>query len=431
MLAGRGSRIGEKQETGLILSTETIRPPSWFDGGMIPHSGPGAERIPLTSRYSPQTVAAMYLAIALLFAAIGWSGLWSSFSLLPRPLSSWWTLATAVPASALVLLRERAPFVGLCLAATILAADLLTFGGVVPLLVVLELLHAVTVALAPERRRRMLHVVVAATVFVIVISFVITRDLRATLMIGVQIGALLGISYWYANSVAQARELVQLHRQRAEDAARLAELDRAAAVQGERDRMARELHDVVAGHISAVAIRSEAALNMPGEESLERRSLRAVRDASLEAHATLRSMIQVLRSGGEGLPSAPGRARLAELVAAANASGVRATLIDPLAEELPPPVDQAVGRIVQEALANAVRHASGAEVEVRLAESLGDVTVEVHSRGGSSLARPALQGSGMGLDLLAERTRTLGGEFEAVSREGAWIVRAVLPKETP
>ena len=396
---------------------------------MTSHSTPGARGLPFTSRYSPWQVAAMYLVIAVLFAAVGWSGLWNAFSLLPEGVSSWWTLATAVPASALVLIRRRAPLVGLWVAAAILAVDLLTVGGLVPLLVVLELFHAHTVGLPAERRRRMLHAVIVATALSALAMLAITRDPRMMVVIGVQIGALLGIAYWYANSVAQAGELVELHRQRAEDAARLAELDRAAAVQGERERMARELHDVVAGHISAVAIRSEAALNMPGEESPEQRSLRAVRDASLEAHATLRSMIQVLRSGDGELASPPGRERLAELVEAANASGVRATIIDDVSGELPASVDQAAGRIVQEALANAVRHASGSEVEVRLEEEHDDVVVEVRSRGGSVLAEPALRGSGMGLELLAERARALGGAFEAGPRGDAWIVRAVLPRE--
>ncbi|RGE24303.1 sensor histidine kinase [Leucobacter sp. wl10] len=377
----------------------------------------------------PWASALVYLLLAVLFAALGWSGMWSSLSLLSERASAWYALVPAVPACAAVLLKHRAPGLGLAIASALAAADLLTVGGLVPLLVVLELLHARVVAMGAAGRRRARDVVVASVIAVVVAVLAISQDVRVTVMVGLQIGALLGFSYWYANSVAQSRELVRLYRQRAESAERVVELDRAAAVQGERDRMARELHDVVAGHISAVAIRSEAALGASGEDTQERRALRAVRDASLEAHGALRSMIQVLRSGEREFEVPPGRSRVAELVEHANASGVRVRLIDEIAGELPAPVDQAVGRIVQEALANSVRHASGAEVEVRLSGARDEVAVEVLSRGGSALESPSLTGSGMGLELLAERARALGGELSAGPGEaGVWVVRARLPE---
>ncbi|WP_084705375.1 histidine kinase [Leucobacter chironomi] len=242
----------------------------------------------------PAAFAGSYLLLAIVLAAFGWSGLWSMFSLLPGGVSPWWGLATAAPACALVLLRRRAPLVGLIAAAVVFVADLLTVGGLVPLLVLLELFHARTVRLAPAQRRRMLGVVIVSTLALVVAALALSDDPREAVMVGIQFVGLAGLTYWYANSVAQSRELVALYRQRADDTARLAELDRTAAVQGERDRMARELHDVVAGHISAIAIRSEAALGLPAGaagETQERRALRAMRDASLEAHGALRTMI--------------------------------------------------------------------------------------------------------------------------------------------
>lgn len=360
-------------------------------------------------------LAGVYLLIAVGLALLGWSGLWSSFSLLPPSarVPSWATLVLAVPACGVVLLKRRAPVTGLVVAAAFFVTDLLTVGGVVPLLVLLEMLHAYTLALPPERRRRLLGGVIAATLVLTGAALVISSDARSAAMIGLQFGALLGLTYWYANSVAQSRELVEMHRRRAEDAERIAELDRVAAVEGERDRMARELHDVVAGHISAIAIRSEAALGLPAEETSDRRALRAVRDASLEAHATLREMIQVLRSGEQEFSPSPGRARVPGLVAAAQASGARVSLTDTISGELPAPVDHAVGRIVQEGLANAMRHAAGAEVAVRLSDCGGEVRVEVSSAGGGAPSDPELRGSGMGLEMLAERTRAVGGEFTA------------------
>ncbi|MFT4233322.1 MAG: histidine kinase, partial [Leucobacter sp.] len=400
--------------------------------GAAPDAQPGAGAGPLGAALArPWAVALTYLLIAIVLAALGWSGLWDSFSRLPQRVSPWFTLMTAVPACAVVLLKRRAPATGLACAVAIFAVDLLTVGGLVPLLAVLELLHAQLLALSPERRRRALGGVVALTAAVVIAALLFSGDLRVAVMIALQFGALLGFSYWYANSIAQSRELVELYRQRSEDAERLAALDREAAVQSERDRMARELHDVVAGHISAVAIRSEAALDAAGsrgDRTPEQRALRAVRDSSLEAHAALRSMIRVLRSGEREFEVPPGRDRLPELVAAANDSGVGASLVDEVDRRLPAPIDQAVGRVVQEALANGVRHASGSTVEVRVGEAPGEVRVAVVSVGGASLGRPALEGSGMGLQLLAERVRSLGGELSAGwEADGVWAVRAALP----
>lgn len=451
----------------------------------------------------PQSVAetAGYVLVAVLCAWLGISGLWTAFRLLPEYGSPWWTLATALPAAALALAKRRRPLAGCVAAAALFAVDLAATGGIVPFIVLLDLLYALTVTLDAERRRRVLAAVAVATAAMTVLSFVATRDLRVTVLIGMQVGALLGTTYWYGTAVAQSRELVELHRRQAEDATRLAELDRASAVRGERERMARELHDVVAGHVAAVAIRSEAALAgagavgvsaaassaeaaTPGEHgdphapgSAELAALRAVRDSSLEAHEALRAMIRVLRDGSDGFVAPPGTDRVPEMVAEARRSGVRVALVGGLdGRVLPEPTDQAVARVVQEALANAVKYASGAEVEVGIAAgpvgiggwgaagargeavdggagrdpsaaadgaapdparglhdrgaadpSASGVLVEIVCRGGAPIARPELEGSGMGLLMLEERVRSLGGEFAAGPCDGGWSVRACLP----
>lgn len=378
----------------------------------------------------PAALAALYLLIASVLAALGWTGLWRVFSLLPEPVPPWWSLGPAAAACALLPLRRRALGPALLAAAVVFVADLLTVGGLVPLLVLLELFDAQVMRLGPERRQRMIGVAVASALLPLAAVLAISGDLREAVMVSIQFGALTGMTYWYANFKAQSREMVELYRQRAEDAARLAELDRETAVQRERDRMARELHDVVAGHVSAVAIRSEAALGLPeGRDSAEaaRRALRAVRDASLEAHDALRSMIRVLRTGEQDLVVLPGVADLAGLVEAANGAGITATLRADAAGELPAPIDRAVGGVVREALANCVRHASGSEAEVRVSRAEGEVRVDVVSRGGAALAQPPLEGSGMGIALLRERVRALEGElFAGPEGEGVWAVRARL-----
>ncbi|GAA2092323.1 sensor histidine kinase [Brevibacterium salitolerans] len=374
-----------------------------------------------------------YVTVAVLSAAFGFRT-WDLFSLLPEPVSSWWTLAPGLPACALVLTKRRAPVASLIAATAFFVLDLLTTSGLITFILVLDLLYTAAVALPAGRRSRLLGAVAAGTAVIAASAYALTRDAGFTVAIGLQMGAVLGTGYWYGTAVAQSQELVELHRRRAEDAALLAERDRVEAVQREREHMARELHDVVAGHVSAVAIRSEAALSVGDSEepSPERRALHAVRDASLDAHTALRSMIAVLRAGGEGLVTPPGRETVPELAAQARSSGVEVAVDDRVGEALPAPVDHAVGRIVQEALANAVRHAAGSSVQVRMERKEDGVHVTVTSRGGAPLRRPELSGSGLGLELLGERARALGGTLTAGALQtgpeaGDWEVRAVLP----
>nr|WP_277348946.1 ATP-binding protein [Microbacterium sp. CFH 90308] len=204
--------------------------------------------------------------------------------------------------------------------------------------------------------------------------------------------------------------------------------------------MARELHDLVAGHVSAMAIRAEAALSAPGSADgsgsgapadTDRAALRAVRDSSLEAHRALRSMIAVLRSGADALSAPLRRDALPALVEDARRHGLTVTLDDAIAGDVPAPVDQALARIVQESLANCLRHAAGADVQVTLDADDSDVRVRVDSRGGAPLERPALVGSGWGLELLAERARALGGRLQAGPVPGGWSVQAEIPREVP
>lgn len=375
--------------------------------------------------------ALAYAVLSVVGAALGVAGLWSLYSVLSAPASSWWTLATALPASALILLRTRAPWTALALAGGLLVIDALTVGGIVTFVVLLDVLSAATLASPVRVRRRILTGIVAVVGLLALSALVLTGEPRAAVLVALQNGALLGMAYWFGTSQAQANELVALHRQRAADVERLAAQDRADAVRRVREDMARELHDLVAGHVSAMAIRAEAALSAPAAPDPDRAALRAVRDSGLEAHAALRSMIAVLRSGpgSEAVPLR--RDAVPALVADARRGGLRVHLDDAIEEVLSLPVDQAVTRIVQEALANCARHAAGAEVRIALVADAGEVRVRVDSRGGAPLAQPALTGSGWGLELLRERARALGGRLQAGPAADGWSVRATLPREVP
>ncbi|WP_217176980.1 sensor histidine kinase [Streptomyces sp. AC495_CC817] len=379
--------------------------------------------------HRPVVDAVLIAGLSALAAWLGFGGIWSVFSTLPADVSPWWTMATALPACVLVLTKQRAPWVSLVVAAVIFAADLFTTGGIGPLVVLLDVLWTAVFVAQPRARRRILVVLVASVVVLFIVALIASQASGATAFhVALQFAAFVGTDYWWAVAVSQANELAALHRQRADEAAEAAERERIEAVLREREAMARELHDVVAGHVLAMAIRAEAALSTPPDSSGDRAALQAVRDAGLDAHGALRSMIAVLRRGGGELSPTPSLADIADLVDDARRAGlrVRAT-ID--VEGLPSPVEQAVVRIVREGLSNCVRHASGAEVEVRVSRSGTAVRVVVDSRGGDTIAARAYAGGGWGLSMLAERVDALGGEFSAGPRGGGWRIDAVIPVE--
>lgn len=380
----------------------------------------------------PWVEAGVYAVGAVAVAAVGFSGLWDVFEIVEPHPGPWWGLATALPACALVVTKYAAPRLSLVVALALFAVDLLTVGGILPFLVVLDVLHVTVVRADARVRRRILFAGVGIVMTAAVIAYARSGEPRAMLMIALQWCGLGGMVYWYATAWQQSRELFALHARAAEDAAALARRDRVEVIRAEREGMARELHDLVAGHVSAVAIRSEAALAST-DPDVHRPALSAVRDASLDAHEALREMIAVLRrgddSGGGDDLSAPRRATVPELADAARRAGLRVTVSDRVAGDVPTAVDRAIGRIVQEALANAARHAAGAEVVVDVSADRAQVRVDVVSRDGRGDIPSALAGNGWGLELIRERVRALGGELTAGPEGGAWAVRAVLPRE--
>ncbi|MBE7955174.1 histidine kinase [Microbacterium oxydans] len=367
---------------------------------------------------------------AVVMAAFGFRGIWGPFSLLQEPLSPWWALGLALPACALALFKRRMPVTVLVLVSLLFVADLLTVGGLGTLVVLLDVLWTAAFLADSRGRRMLLALLGAATVVLFLCAWLLTDvSFPVAFLIGVQFGAIFGTDYWWAVAVSQAHELAELHRQRAEHAAAVAERDRVEAVQRERETMARELHDVVAGHVMAMAIRAEAALSTPPDPPRDREALQAVRDAGLDAHAALRSMISVLRRG-EGSPaSSPRWGDLEGIVQEAERAGLTVRLVADHVGDVGSALEQAVIRIVREALNNCIRHASGAEVDVIIRRSGPEVRVEVRSRGGSPSGASTSADGGWGLQMLRERVAALGGAFIAGPVAGGWSVEGRIPTE--
>jgi signal transduction histidine kinase len=368
--------------------------------------------------------------LAVVMAALGFRGIWGPFSILPTDVSPWWALVLTLPACALALAKRRMPWTVLALVALLFVIDLLTVGGIGTVLVLLDVLWTAAF-LAGEQGRRVLLVLLGAATVALFLAALLFADVpfAVAFLIGVQFGAIFGTDYWWAVAVSQAHELAELHRQRAEDAAAVADRDRAEAVQRERETMARELHDVVAGHVMAMAIRAEAALSTAPDRTKDREALQAVRDAGLDAHGALRSMISVLRRGDGSLAPTPRWADLGGIVQEAERAGLVVRLSADDFGDLATAAEQAVVRIVREALTNCIRHAGGADVDVVIEQVDAEVRVRVRSRGGVASAAAAHGDDGWGLQMLRERVDTLGGTFSAGPTADGWAVEGRIPIE--
>jgi signal transduction histidine kinase len=196
----------------------------------------------------------------------------------------------------------------------------------------------------------------------------------------------------------------------------------------ERVDLARELHDLVAHHVSAIAVQAQAGRAMAGqrpEAGLE--ALAVIEGEASRTLAEMRAMVRVLRDGApaEYAPQ-PGVADLASLARRDPVPVVDVELPDDL-DQLPLQVDAAVYRLAQEALTNALRHARNASrVEIRVVEGAGRLRLRVTDDGQIDPARSASHG--FGLLGMTERVQLLGGTLRAgPAPEGGWTVDAELP----
>ncbi|RJS47418.1 sensor histidine kinase [Nocardioides cavernaquae] len=202
----------------------------------------------------------------------------------------------------------------------------------------------------------------------------------------------------------------------------------------ERGELARELHDTVAHHVSAIAIQAQAGRAVAATDPAA--ALEALAVIEAEASRTLyemRTMVRVLRHGeagaGEAADYAPQRG-IGDLDELARMSPVVQVHRGGDLAGLPQPVEMAVYRICQEAVTNAIRHSLNATaVTVEVTGDPGVIRLRVHDDG--EAARPATS-VGYGLLGMAERAKLLGGACQAgPDPAGGWTVEATLPREVP
>jgi signal transduction histidine kinase len=208
------------------------------------------------------------------------------------------------------------------------------------------------------------------------------------------------------------------------------------AVEQERARIARELHDVVTHNVSMMTVQAGAARKvMATSPDDAREALLAVEAGGRAALSELRHVMGLLTMGADPddpadveLAPQPGLGQVGVLAGRIRDTGVPVELTvsgDPA--PLPPGVDLAAYRVVQEALTNTVKHAVGAAVRISVEHARDEVRIEVADTGGSAAASAAT-GNGRGLIGLRERLAVYGGTLDAGRRiSGGYRVRAVIP----
>ncbi|MGY1846950.1 histidine kinase [Blastococcus sp. SYSU DS1021] len=260
--------------------------------------------------------------------------------------------------------------------------------------------------------------VVALLLFGIIDAEAVDAGSWSTALVGVAIPLVLGGAL---GARQRARAALVGEQERAEEA-----LARQGAL-AERARIAREMHDVVAHHMSLIAVRAETAPYRLDEVTPSvRTEFAEVASAARQSLAEMQNLLGVLRSddGAERAPQ-PGLGDLEELLRAARAAGAELQWELHL-PEAPAALGLSAYRIVQQALANAAQHAPGAPVRVRVAGEGGVLRIEVGN--GRGAATPVASGGGSGLPGMRERAAVHGGTVEAgPTADGGFRLVAELP----
>jgi signal transduction histidine kinase len=246
----------------------------------------------------------------------------------------------------------------------------------------------------------------------------------------VAVTVLYGGSWVLGQTLRERAQRNAVLAERADRAEREREAEAARAVAEERARIARELHDVVSHAISVVTVQTQAVRRRLGpDHAREVDDLRAVEAAARQAMAEMRRLFGVLRADGErpSLAPQPGLDQLDRLVAETRTDGVPVeTVVEGEAVPLPPGLDLAAYRIIQEALTNARKHAPGGRVTVRLCFGDRDLDVVVEDTGAA--VPPDADSGGLGLVGMRERASLYGGALDAGPMAGGgYAVRARLP----
>jgi signal transduction histidine kinase len=225
------------------------------------------------------------------------------------------------------------------------------------------------------------------------------------------------------------RRVVGDRERRAQMAERERDLVAREAVVEERARIARELHDVIAHHVSMMVVQAGAERRvLDGANAPTREVLQTIEQVGRNALTEMRRLLGMLRAGDEeSLMPQPGLRDVPTLVAQLREAGLPVELsVDGERRELPVGIELSAYRIVQEALTNALKHAGDAHASVHVLYRADSLEIEIVDDGGGVPA--PVSGGGHGLVGMRERVALYGGRLDAGRRpSGGFAVRVLLP----
>jgi signal transduction histidine kinase len=336
----------------------------------------------------------------------------------------WIEVVLGAAAFVLVVFRRRAP-----ITIAVATAGLSTFSG-------LAAGPATLAAVSVATRRRPLQIIgvglfnfACAMTYTLYAPFEVAGPIWLAVAINVVVNtAMMGWGMY----IGSRRELIWTLQQRAARAEAEQELRVAQGRSQERERIAREMHDVLAHRITQISMQAGA---LAFREDLPTGQLRdgldEIQGRANEAINELRGVLGVLRDHAGELVDGPQPtySDIAGLVSEARANGVNVELddrVDRSTTAVPDPVGRAVYRIIQEGLTNATKHAPGAYVSIELSGS-PDGGIDVKICNPLGFAESTAQGAGLGLVGLAERAELRGGTLAHGQEGSTFVLRASIP----
>jgi signal transduction histidine kinase len=340
----------------------------------------------------------------------------------------WFDLLAVLGITLPLFLRRRFPFGAPVAVGVVIALSSFVDGRVVPggfILVLTGMAALVVVGILRDRTQSVLGLAIGIGVTAIVTHNDPTGGIGNFVFLGIFFTIAWTVGFLVSHKFREAEEA----HQRALRAEREREIRARLAVSDERARIARELHDVVGHSVSLMTVQASAARRLlrPQQEK-EIEALLVVEKTGREALAEMRRMVGVLRRPEEApaLAPQPSLEQIERLVEHTREAGLPVDLrIEGEPVQLPPGVDLAAYRLVQEGLTNAIKHAraSAAEVVVRYGNGEVELTISDDGIGGADG-----DSGGHGLVGIRERVAVYGGELEAGPRaEGGFRLRARLP----
>ncbi len=363
------------------------------------------------------------IAIEVLIALAITGPVIGQFRFLPERVTLWGAAAALAPI-AFLWLRRRHPLAVL-VACTVLfcIAAFQTWLNPFSLIALMCAMYAY--AVATDRRRALiaslLVIVVTVPVALLTAANSVVDPLAVLVAVAVCFAAALG------DGIRNRRAYVAEITERALVAEATRESEAARRVAEERLRIARDLHDVVAHQISVISLNAAvASSSLQTRPDAARQALHSIRSASRQVLGDIGDLLAVLRSAGEN-PAAPqpGLAQLDDLIADFRRAGLDVTLrTEGAIASLSPSTDSVAYRVLQEALTNALKHASESRAHVLLSADAGSLTVLVTN----PVDQAAPTGAGHGLLGIRERVAAVRGTVETTMTTGVFRLSVSLPE---